>query len=101
MEALADKLFGPASLRKGAPSNTAARVLGGDTIHALCKLPLVGGFLTKKAGGHLSAPVMRAHKRRWLTARSLYLRDFRVFSNRNAGAVLMEWRMDEQDQRAK
>jgi hypothetical protein len=77
VEALADKFFGPASVRKGAPSNAAARVLGGDTIHALCKIPFVGG-LYGGARSYLSAPVLRAFKRRWLTARSLPRRELSV-----------------------
>ncbi len=68
VEALADKYFGPASVRKGAPSNAAARVLGGDTIHALCKIPFVGG-LYGGAKSYLSVPVLRAFKRRWDTAK--------------------------------
>ena len=71
VEALADKFFGPASVRKGAPSNAAARVLGGDTIHALCKIPFVGG-LYGGAKSYLSVPVLRAFKRRWDTARFIY-----------------------------
>ena len=67
VEALADKFFGPDSVRKGAPSNTAARLLGGDTIHALCKLPFIGNILGKRA--HLSAAVLRRHKERWMSAR--------------------------------
>ena len=64
VEALADKFFGPASVRKGAPSNAAARVVGGDTIHALFKIPFVGG-LYGGAKSYLSAPVLRAFKRSW------------------------------------
>ena len=71
VEALADKFFGPASVRKGAPSNAAARVVGGDTIHALCKLPFVGG-LYGGAKSYLSVPVLRAFKERWRTAKFIY-----------------------------
>jgi hypothetical protein len=67
VEALSDKFFGPDSVRKGAPSNTAARLLGGDTIHALCKLPFIGTIYGKR--GHLSAAVLRRLKDRWKNAR--------------------------------
>ena len=71
VEALADKFFGPASVRKCAPSNAAARVVGGDTIHALCKLPFVGG-LYGGAKSYLSVPVLRVFKERWRTAKFIY-----------------------------
>ena len=38
-EALIDHFAGSESVRKCAISNTASRLLGGDTMHALCKLP--------------------------------------------------------------
>ena len=38
-EALTIFFAGPETVKKLAPSNAAARLLGGDTIHALCKLP--------------------------------------------------------------
>ena len=38
-EALIDYFNGAESVRKCAISNTAARLLGGDTLHAMCKLP--------------------------------------------------------------
>jgi len=40
IEALADHFIGTASVCKAAPTNTAARLLRGDTLHALYKLPL-------------------------------------------------------------
>ena len=38
VEALTEFFVGPDTVRKLAPSNAAARLLGGDTLHALCKL---------------------------------------------------------------
>ena len=38
-EALTEFFAGVDTVRKLAPSNAAARLLGGDTLHALCKLP--------------------------------------------------------------
>jgi hypothetical protein len=67
VEALA-VFFGPASVRKGAPSNAAARLIGGDTIHALCSLPMRGGLHGKH--GHLTEGKKKALRRKWETARS-------------------------------
>ena len=39
LEAFADFFLGDSCMRKSAPTNTAARVVGGDTSHALYKLP--------------------------------------------------------------
>ena len=40
ISALIDFFAGAGSVHKLAPSNAAARLLGGDTLHARCKLPL-------------------------------------------------------------
>eukprot|EP00973_Karenia_brevis_P025791 3559969-Karenia_brevis.AAC.1 len=40
IEALVDFFYGAESMRKSAPTNTASRLIGGDTLHASYKLPL-------------------------------------------------------------
>ena len=69
-EALANHFNGDESVRKCALSNTAARLLGGDTIHALCKLPRRA---LRVKGGILSSPVLRQHRKRWQTAISVFV----------------------------
>ena len=63
VEALADKFFGPMSMREGAPSNAVARLIGGDTAHALLTLPLFGNLYGPQ--GHLTDPVKRTLRRKW------------------------------------
>ena len=41
-EALIDHFVGPESVRKCVISNAAAKLVRGDTLHALCKLPFYG-----------------------------------------------------------
>ncbi len=61
-EALLDFFYESGAMGKAAPTNTAARLLGGDTLHALYKLPM--GTLHGKRG-KLSAPVLKRYKKRW------------------------------------
>ena len=49
-EALITYFAGSDTLQKLAPSNAAARLLGGNTLHALCKLPFGSAQLTSKKG---------------------------------------------------
>ncbi len=49
-EALTIHFAGADTVRKLAPSNAAARLLGGDTLHALCKLPFGKANLRSKKG---------------------------------------------------
>ena len=49
-EALTLFFAGAETVQKLAPSNAAARLLGGDTLHALCKLPFGQHTLTSKKG---------------------------------------------------
>jgi hypothetical protein len=49
-EALTVFFAGEETVQKLAPSNAAARLLGGDTLHALCKLPFGQHTLTSKKG---------------------------------------------------
>ena len=71
-EALTVFFAGAESVRKLAPSNAAARLLGGDTLHALCKLPFGKARLTSKMG-RLAKPALELHRKRWRTAISAYL----------------------------
>ena len=61
VEALIEKYLVRDSVQNSVPSNTAARILGGDTVHALCKLPF--GSLTGKRG-QLSKDVLWKHRER-------------------------------------
>ena len=45
---------------------------GGDTLHALCKLPFSKARLTSKKG-RLAKPALELHRKRWKTAISAYL----------------------------
>lgn len=62
IDALVDFCHGPGSRRMSAPTNTAARKLPGDTVHALYKLPR-GSMLSRS--GRLSDCVLRAFRRSW------------------------------------
>ena len=61
-EALITFFAGPETVRKLAPSNAAARLLGGDTIRALCKLPFGNARLTSKAG-KLASKKLQQHRK--------------------------------------
>ena len=71
-EALTTYFLGPDRVRKLAPTNAAARLLGGDTLHSLCKLPFGNARLSSKRGRLTSAALMR-HRRRWNSAVAGYL----------------------------
>ena len=70
VEALIEKFLGQKTVQRAAPSNTAARILGGDTVHALCKLPPAS--LAGKRG-HLSDGVLKKHRQRWKHVRAFLL----------------------------
>eukprot|EP00973_Karenia_brevis_P047520 6595810-Karenia_brevis.AAC.1 len=72
VEALTLFFAGPDTVRKLAPSNAAARLLGGDTLHSLCKLPFGGARLTTKKG-RLTKQTLRLHRRTWDRAIAAYL----------------------------
>ena len=55
---------GTEMVKKLAPSNAAARLLGGDTIHAMCKLPFGRVSLSSKKG-RLSKDRLQDHKSKW------------------------------------
>ena len=69
-EALIDHFHGPESVRKCALSNTASRLLGGDTLHALCKLPRED---LQQKQSKLTGPVLKKHRARWKTAAALFI----------------------------
>ena len=66
IEAFCDHFLGLESVRKAAPTNTAARLLRGDTLHALYKLPKK---TLQGKRGKLSSRVLKRHRKRWKTAR--------------------------------
>ena len=63
-EALIVFFLGPDTVQKLAPSNAAARLLGGDTLHSLCKLPFGDVRLSSKRG-RLSKDVLRRLRVKW------------------------------------
>jgi hypothetical protein len=65
VEKLFEHYFGPDSFLKSAPTNTAARKLGGDTTHALYKLPL---HSLRGLRGQLHGPRLAALRRRFKRA---------------------------------
>ena len=65
VDALVDYFHGPKSCMKSAPTITAARKTGGDTVHAMYKLPR-GSMLSRAA--RLSDRVLRAYRRTWSAA---------------------------------
>ena len=71
-EALTIFFAGKDTVQKVAPSNAAARILGGDTIHALCRLPFGNTKLTSKKG-RLGPSALRTHRKVWENAVSLYI----------------------------
>ena len=64
VEALTEFFTGPNTVRKLAPSNAAARLLGGDTLHALCRLPF-GKATLKSKRGRLGKTSLRSHRQQW------------------------------------
>jgi hypothetical protein len=62
IEKLFEHYVGPDSFLKSAPTNTAARKVGGDTTHALYKLPL---HSLRGQRGHLKGPRLAALRRRF------------------------------------
>ena len=71
-EALIVFFLGPDTVQKLAPSNAAARLLGGDTLHSLCKLPFGDARLTSKKG-RLSKEVLRGLRQKWNTTVAAFL----------------------------
>ena len=76
-EALIDHFVGPESVRKCAISNAAARLLRGDTLHALCKLSF--SDLQQKAG-RLTSKVLKKHRQRWRSAAAMFFDEMSMVS---------------------
>ena len=72
VEASTSFFAGPDTVRKLAPSNAAARLLGGDTLHSLCKLPFGGAKLSSKKGRLTKATLLR-HRQTWERTIAAYL----------------------------
>ena len=71
-EAMIAFFVGPEKVQKLAPSNAAARLLGGDTIHALCKLPFGHAALSSKKG-RLTSDKLQALRRKWSNSVAAFL----------------------------
>ena len=70
VDALLKFFLGPHTTSKSAPTNTAARMSGGDTCHALYKLPR--GSLHGNRG-KLSAAVLKRYRRQWENKKVHYI----------------------------
>ena len=78
-EALITYFAGADTVKKLAPSNAAARLLGGDTIHSLCKLPFGNAQLTSKKG-RLTKGKLCAHRRIWRTTIAAFVDEVSMIS---------------------
>ena len=72
IEAFTVYFAGVDTVRKAAPSNAAARQIGGDTLHALCKFPFGDTSLQTKKG-RLTSPALRQLKQKWEHAIQFFL----------------------------
>ncbi|CAK0794832.1 unnamed protein product, partial [Prorocentrum cordatum] len=72
VEAVICYFNGPDTVQKCAPSNSAARLLKGDTLHALCKLPFGNVTVTGKKG-RLTRSVLEQHRDRWECALACFI----------------------------
>ena len=79
VEALTVFFVGAETVRKLAPSNAAARLLGGDTMHSMCKLPFGKVTLASKRG-RLTKNALKRHRKQWLTAVAAYLDELSMVS---------------------
>ena len=99
-EALTTFFAGANVVQKLAPSNAAARLLGGDTIHAMLKLPFGKATLSSKKG-RLNKGTLSIHRKKWAASIAVYLdeismvsadqflqMDVRMRQAKNANAVL-------------
>ena len=78
-EALVIFFCGPDHVRKCAPSNAAARLLGGDTLHALCKLPFGNVSISGKRGT-LTVPVLERMRKEWFNACACFIDEVSMIS---------------------
>ena len=70
VEALVEHFGGSGSVHKCAISNTASRLIGGDTLHALCKLPRLD---LQQRQGKLSAPALRTLRAKWRSTLAFFV----------------------------
>ena len=70
IEALIEYFVGHETVRKCAISNTAARLIGGDTLHAVCKLPRED---LQSRAGKLSHAVLTKLRQKWRTSQALFI----------------------------
>ena len=68
INALLEHFLGPECMPQSAPTNTAARLLGGNTVDARYKLPR--STLISKNGGQLSDMVLKSFRRQWQNAQA-------------------------------
>ena len=78
-EALTIFFAGPDTVRKLAPSNAAARLLNGDTLHSLLKLPFGGASLSSKRG-RLTKGILTLHRKKWQRAIAAYVDELSMIS---------------------
>ena len=78
-QVLTERFAGSDVIRKLAPSNAAARVLGGDTLHALCKLPF-GKTRLQSRKGRLASATLKEHQLKWSTAIAAYIDELSMVS---------------------
>ena len=77
-EALIDHFAGHESVRKCAISNTAARLVSGDTMHALCKLPRTD---LQQGQSRLTPDVIKKHRRRWAGAVAVFIDEVSIVAD--------------------
>ena len=81
IEALTTFFAGPDTVRKLAPSNAAARLLHGDTLHSLCKLPFGNACLSSKRG-RLSREALQNHRKQWRSVIAAYIDEVSTLSSK-------------------
>ena len=81
IEALTTFFAGPDTVRKLAPSNAAARLLHGDTLHSLCKLPFGQACLSSKRG-RLSREALQNHRKQWRSVIAAYIDEVSTLSSK-------------------
>ena len=86
ISALIDFFAGAASVHKLAPSNAAARLLGGDTLHALCKLPFGKSQLNSKKG-RLAKTTLRRHQQKWKNVVAAFLDEISMVPGKPASSL--------------
>ena len=78
-EALIKFFCGPDTVRKCAPTNAAARLLGGDTLHAACKLPFGNTTIASKKG-RLSVTVLDRLRKEWRAVVAVFIDEASMYT---------------------